>query len=158
MSSPWPFTRARSTSSSSRAHEPFAGRWALPGGHVDEGEDLKAAALRELEEEAKVCPAGPTIQVGTFGNPKRDPRGHVISTAFLTIFQDLVGPEAADDAADARWSPLSEAPGLAFDHDFIVELALTKIEMQGDHLCFDVQALIQEEILMRAEDALEVRS
>src|SRR5215470_16076449 len=56
-----------------RANSPYKGRWALPGGFVDEDEPLEHAAARELEEETGITRVR-LEQVGAFGNPGRDPR------------------------------------------------------------------------------------
>lgn len=124
-----------------RKNPAFAGRWALPGGHVNPGEGLKRAAIRELQEETGIhCSnTSEVIQVGTFGNPKRDPRGHIIDTAFLALFQERVDVTAADDATEALWFPLGALPeeGLAFDHLFIIRLALTKMKIEHQDLELD---------------------
>lgn len=115
-----------------RAKEPFKGRWALPGGHVDEGEDLLTAAKRELKEETKLdAQYRLAAQVGTFGSPTRDPRGHYISTAYVVIFDGLQEVEGADDAKEARWFDVSELSEdqLAFDHALILKLAMTKVHL-----------------------------
>ena len=106
-----------------RASEPCIGQWALPGGFVDEGEDLEAAARRELLEQT-CLKVGELIQVGAFGKPGRDPRGHTISVAYKGEAIDEKDLMAADDAADARWFPLQNLPKLAFDHAEIIEQAL----------------------------------
>ena len=103
-----------------RGHEPFAGAWALPGGFVDKQEDLEAAARREMLEETHTT-LGPMLQLGAYGTPHRDPRGHTVGVAFLAI----CGPgeviaEAGDDAADCRWFAAQQPPPLAFDHDVIL--------------------------------------
>ena len=56
-----------------RTHDPYAGKWALPGGFVGEEEDLYDAALRELKEETNVSNVY-LEQLYTFGQPDRDPR------------------------------------------------------------------------------------
>jgi 8-oxo-dGTP diphosphatase len=119
-----------------RDDEPFAGQWALPGGFVevaddgDQGEDLEAAALRELSEEtgAKV---NYLEQLGTFGTPKRDPRGRVISVAYFALVRskDHV-VKGGSDARDAKWFPVGEALKLklAFDHTKILQAAAQRLQ------------------------------
>lgn len=88
-----------------RKSDPFKGRWALPGGFVDENESLERAAKRELAEETGL--SGAKIeQVATFGDPGRDPRGHTITVAWLTFFVAEPKIKAGDDAAAAAWLPL----------------------------------------------------
>jgi 8-oxo-dGTP diphosphatase len=110
-----------------RAHDPFKGRWALPGGLVRMHEDLPAAASRELEEETGV--AGAYLeQVGAFGNPARDPRERVISVAFFAIIpSDTLHLKSGGDAVAARWWPVDDLPKLAFDHQEILEHARLRL-------------------------------
>src|SRR6476660_8062009 len=65
-----------------RKHDPYAGRWALPGGFVDMDEPLEDAARRELLEETGVRLAR-LEQLHTFGDPDRDPRGRTVSVVYL---------------------------------------------------------------------------
>lgn len=106
-----------------RKHDPFAGRWAIPGGFVDMEEDLEDAARRELREETGVK-AGAIEQLHTFGAPQRDPRGRTITVAYLAVVDPAkVKPQAADDASDVAWHVLARPPKLAFDHAEILALA-----------------------------------
>jgi 8-oxo-dGTP diphosphatase len=99
-----------------RKADPFAGRWALPGGFVDENERLADAALRELKEETGLDRVG-LEQLHTFGDPGRDPRGWTVSVVFLArVTPDQLAPVAGDDAAAVGWFPLAAPPALAFDH------------------------------------------
>jgi 8-oxo-dGTP diphosphatase len=113
-----------------RGREPFGGCWALPGGFVDEDEDLQAAAVRELQEETGVDDIY-LEQLYTFGEPGRDPRGHMISVAYLGLLSaDRAAGLAVrgqDDAADARWCDVYGLPALAFDHDQILGYALQRL-------------------------------
>src|SRR5262249_27234792 len=109
-----------------RAHDPFKGMWALPGGFVDENEPLEHAALRELEEETGIKSVH-LEQVGAFGDPGRDPSGHIVSIAFTGMLSGSQQVKAGDDAADAAWHPALEPPLLGFDHDRILSAALKRV-------------------------------
>ncbi len=107
-----------------RKNDPFKDQWALPGGFVEEGEDLETAAKRELKEETGVKVES-MEQVQAFGKPDRDPRGHTISIAFLSRIFCEEKPSPADDAKDARWFNIEKVidMDLAFDHDEIINVA-----------------------------------
>lgn len=104
-----------------RLKDPFASRWALPGGFVEENERLIDAAARELMEETGV-PITDLEQLYTAGDPGRDPRGWVVSVVFLARIDPAAATaKAADDAAEANWFPLDQLPPLAFDHAMLLE-------------------------------------
>ncbi len=110
-----------------RALEPFEGMWAIPGGFVRSGESLEDAARRELQEETGIADVF-LEQLFTFGEPKRDPRGWVVSVAYYA----LVSPEkhhvtASTDARRAEWFSIEELPELAFDHQEILQAALERV-------------------------------
>jgi 8-oxo-dGTP diphosphatase len=112
-----------------RGWPPFQGSWALPGGHVDEGETSLQAAHRELAEETGV--AVPELhRVDVYDEPLRDPRGRVVSVAYWAVMSEPVEPTAGDDAARAVWLPvvgLLESPSvLAFDHAVVLVDAFEK--------------------------------
>ncbi len=107
-----------------RKYDPFAGRWALPGGFIGIDEPIESAARRELEEETGLRHDGPLTFVGVFADPGRDPRGRTISLVYTA---DLPGRPPAvagtDDAAEAGWFDPGTVGPLAFDHDDILRAA-----------------------------------
>lgn len=99
-----------------RRHEPGTGLWAIPGGFVRENESLEQAALRELNEETGLSKSSYLEQLYTFGEVDRDPRGRVISVAYLGLMSEpgKIRLTAADDAAEAKWFSINDLPALAF--------------------------------------------
>ena len=110
-----------------RGHEPFKDCWAFPGGFLDYGETVEAAAARELEEETGI--RGVRLeQLHTYSDPKRDPRGPTVTIVFygLTDTADHA-PEAGDDAGDVGWFPVDDLPPMAFDHADILATARKRV-------------------------------
>lgn len=111
-----------------RGIDPFKGRWAFPGGFLRMNEDADTGARRELMEETGF-EAESITQFGAFTAVDRDPRERVITIAYLALVRkgDVQG---GDDAADARWFPVTAVPPLAFDHDRILRIALERLKEQ----------------------------
>jgi len=111
-----------------RDNPPYRGCFALPGGFVEIGETVEDAAVREAREET-----GLAIDllglVGIYSDPGRDPRGHVVSAAFLSRGKGKL--VSGSDARSAEVVPLDDLPRLAFDHDKIVRDALLLAERLG---------------------------
>jgi 8-oxo-dGTP diphosphatase len=111
-----------------RALEPFKGRWALPGGFVHVDETVDAAARRELEEETGLKNVF-LEQLYTFGEVRRDPRERVVSVAYYALVKlSDHRAQAATDAANAEWFPISKIPRLAFDHSDILATAIARLK------------------------------
>ena len=110
-----------------RGKEPFKGSWVFPGGFLELDEELAAGAARELAEETHLT--GVRLeQMHTFGGCGRDPRGRVISVAFVgTVTPDNAIIKAGDDAAEAAWFDIDQLPKLAFDHDEVAKMAIEKM-------------------------------
>ena len=110
-----------------RGIEPFAGKWALPGGFVHVDETLDDAARRELSEETGLGRVY-LEQLYTYGALDRDPRERVVSVAYYALV-NLADHrvKAATDAREAAWFAVSDLPALAFDHDEIVSAALDRL-------------------------------
>jgi 8-oxo-dGTP diphosphatase len=119
-----------------RKHDPFKGKWAIPGGFVDINESLADAACRELKEETTLTNVE-LEQFHSYGDPGRDPRGRTITVSYRTLLAKIPGDiKGADDAADARWFPIDALPELAFDHQKIITAA-------KDALRADLQTVIR---------------
>jgi len=110
-----------------RGIEPFAGRWALPGGFVLLEETIDEAARRELREEAGIEKVY-LEQLYTFGDVDRDPRERVVSVAYYALVKlSDHHVRAATDAREAAWFGLDDVPSLAFDHGAIVDKAIDRL-------------------------------
>jgi 8-oxo-dGTP diphosphatase len=107
-----------------RGREPFAGKWAIPGGFLGMDEPAEDAARRELREETDLVIPGPIEPIGFFAKPDRDPRGRTISLAHAGVVRPGDAEvRGGDDAAEAAWLPFSAPLDLAFDHDEILAAA-----------------------------------
>ncbi len=103
-----------------RDHYPFVGCWVLPGGHVDYGERVELAFIREMKEEI-----GVTVKIkklfGVYSDPKRDPRYHTVSVVYLC--QKPKGKIKLDhEASEFKYFSLNSLPSkIGFDHREIIE-------------------------------------
>lgn len=123
-----------------RKDDPFAGKWAFPGGFVDEGETAKDAAIRELEEETGLS----GIQLAQFytsSTPNRDPRGWTVSVVFIGFVNTEIFLKPGDDAQDADWFDLDKIPELAFDHDTLLQFAISELKRRLLFSVFGMEVL-----------------
>ncbi|MFE7813469.1 NUDIX domain-containing protein [Streptomyces sp. NPDC057433] len=120
-----------------RGEEPYAGRWALPGGFVQPDESAETAARRELAEETGLTDASGLHleQLRTYSEPGRDPRMRVVSVAFTALLPDAPEVRGGSDAAQARWMPHGSARALAFDHDRILADARDRVGAKLEYTC-----------------------
>ncbi len=132
-----------------RGKDPFKGKFAWPGGHVDKNEDPDVAVMRELLEETHVHATPLQIkQLDVQGKPGRDPRGHYITIPYLVFlrYKDMMTARADDDAHGFRIFEFH--PGilshfdLAFDHADIFRAAYHKVMdlICSNHWVFLVRA------------------
>lgn len=111
-----------------RGIEPFAGKWAIPGGFVSPEESLEDAAKRELKEETGVENVF-LEQLYTVGDVNRDPRERVVTVCYYALVNlQEHNVEAATDAQNAAWFELDDLPELAFDHNMILDMALKRLK------------------------------
>ena len=124
-----------------RGVPPFEGQHAIPGGFLREGESLEKAALRELHEETGVRNVF-LEQLYTFGDPKRDPRGRIITVAYYALIaSDKLSLIAGADAAEALWFRANDLPPLAFDHKHILDYALERLRNKLEYTTVGFQLL-----------------
>lgn len=127
-----------------RKNHPYLDCWALPGGFAKPNEPLEQTAARELVEETGVENL-PLRLIGVYSTPGRDPRGWVVSAAYMALAPaDRLKPVAGDDAKDASWFQIFQQENrlllknvcfavseLAFDHAIILRDALRTAEKQS---------------------------
>lgn len=107
-----------------RGVEPFKGSWALPGGFMKMDETIEQCAIRELREETNISDVY-LEQFKVFSGITRDPRGRVVTVAFIALVRPsdykVIG---GDDASNALWFNARQLPPLAFDHYEIIDCAI----------------------------------
>lgn len=110
-----------------RNGEPYAGKWAFPGGFMEIDESPEEAARRELEEETGIK-ISYLEQLYTFGDVDRDPRERVVTVVYYALVNlaDHV-VQSASDASDALWFAIDDVPSLAFDHEKILKMACERL-------------------------------
>lgn len=138
-----------------RDHAPYRGRWAIPGGFVHLNESLETAARRELKEETGVTDVY-LEQLYTFGDPRRDPRGHVISAAYIALVPEPLAVRGGSDAREARWWSIKQLPPLAFDHARIVDYALIRLRYKIEYSAVGFRLLPETFTLSDLQKAYEI--
>lgn len=113
--------------------KPYTGMWALPGGLVQETEGLDAAAGRILKEETGVRDVY-LEQLYTFGDPKRDTLGRVVSIAYVALIPSGgIRLRTIDKYADVKWWPFQTLPKLAYDHSAIAAYAKQRLQWKLEY-------------------------
>ena len=103
-----------------RKKDPYKNQFALPGGFVNEGETIEEAIEREVYEETSL-EVHPIDILGVYSDPKRDPRGHMMTVVFIVLV--IRGtPTAGDDAKEISWIPIEKLNDIkiAFDHKLVI--------------------------------------
>ena len=110
------------------SEEPFSGIWALPGGLVTNNETLEESAHRHLATKASIKNAY-IEQLYTFGNPKRDPKGWVVSVAYMALLPEQIEDlKTIERYKSIAWHPVKSLPSLAYDHPEIIKMGVKRLQ------------------------------
>jgi 8-oxo-dGTP diphosphatase len=137
-----------------RQSAPFRGRWALPGSFIRANEALDEAARRQLRAVTDVRDVY-LEQLYTFGAPRRDPRGRVITVAYIA----LVGADVkavSSAGAETDWHSVYALPELAFDHEHIIRYALQRVRYKLEYTSVGFELLPNEFTLSELQAAYEI--
>ena len=107
-----------------RALEPFARRWALPGGYLEPGETLEESIRRHLAAKVDVRELSHLEQLDTRSDPERVPGEWQLATSYLGLVPSDADPSLPGDTA---WHPVDRLPPTAFDHGQIVLAARDRL-------------------------------
>ncbi|MEK6816876.1 MAG: NUDIX domain-containing protein [Nanoarchaeota archaeon] len=141
-----------------RGKEPFSGHWCLPGGFMKIDESPENAALRELKEETGVKDVY-LEQLYTFGEPKRDPRGRVISISYFALVDSsrikpfVTGQEKIENV---QWCDIARLPKLGFDHKDIIEYALKRLRYKMEYTAVGLELLPYRFTLTQLQNLYEI--
>jgi 8-oxo-dGTP diphosphatase len=139
-----------------RGLEPFKDKWAIPGGFVRMNESLEDAAIRELKEETGVKDVY-LEQLYSFGNPKRDPRGRVITISYMALINsEKIKLKAATDVSAVQWFSIKNIPNLAFDHKKILDYSLKRLKWKFEYTTVAFSLLPKEFTLGEVQNIYEV--
>ena len=141
-----------------RAHEPFKGKWAIPGGFIRISETIDAAALRILKEKTNVQNIY-LEQLYTFGDPLRHPTARVITCAYFALIRSddiVLSFEDNSEITEVQWHPVYELPPLAFDHKEIIEYSLKRVRERLEFCPIAFQLLPEKFTLTELQKSYEL--
>ena len=133
---------------------PYAGRWAFPGGLVPLGESLEDTARRELKEKTGIGEVY-LEQLYTFGEPARDPGGHVVSVAYFALVPQPVRPPDDPKYARVEWRAVARLPRLGYGHNALAEYALARLQAKLGYSNIAYSLLPAEFTLAELQDVYE---
>lgn len=132
----------------------FPNMWAAPGGLVSKNETLEASAERHLAERAGLSDIY-VEQLGTFGDPDRDPTGWVVSVAYMALVTPEVKPETTKKYKSIAWHSISALPLLAYDHAKIITMAIERLKAKVTYTNIVFALLPKQFTLTELQDVYE---
>lgn len=135
---------------------PFTGKWAMPGGLIEDHEATETAAKRILKDQTSLKNVY-LEQLQTFDEPKRDPNGRVISVAYMALVPSTdLKLKTTDRYSDVRWWGVKKIPTLAYDHSKIFKVALDRLRTKLEHTNIVWSLLPTEFTLTQLQDIYEI--
>ena len=107
-----------------RARQPFAGRWALPGGRLEPGQTLEQSIRHQLAAKVDVRDLTHLEQLETRSDPNRNPTRWELATAYLGLVPVDLDPALPGDTS---WLAVDRLRGTAFDHGDIVRSGVARL-------------------------------
>ncbi|VVB80053.1 ADP-ribose pyrophosphatase [uncultured archaeon] len=139
-----------------RGVEPAKGMWALPGGFVKMDESLEDAAKRELEEETGLKDVY-LEQLYTFGDPKRDSRGRVVTVSYMALVNsEEVNLHASTDTTDVKFFSVKKLANVAFDHKKIIEYGIKRLRWKFEYTAVAFSMLPEKFTMAQIQDLYEL--
>jgi len=106
---------------------PYTGKWAIPGGLIEQEETTEMAARRILRVQTGLTDAH-LEQLATFDDPTRDALERVVSVAYIALVtSEEVELKTTEKYAAVRWWPVRKLPSLAYDHRDIMKVAVERL-------------------------------
>lgn len=115
-----------------RKRDPFKDCYAIPGAFLRVNETCKEAVKRVMQEKGGVNDIPYMEQLYTFDEPRRDPRGRVISVSYFSLVNERA-ITIAETSSQARWFDVNALPPLAFDHARIIEYAVKRLQWKIEY-------------------------
>jgi len=135
---------------------PFTGKWAVPGGLIEDHETTETAAKRILKDQTSLNNVY-LEQLQTFDEPKRDPNGRVISVAYMALVpSNDLKLKTTDRYSDVRWWGVKKLPTLAYDHSKIFKIALERLRAKLEYTNIVWSLLPTEFTLTQLQDIYEI--
>lgn len=140
-------------------HRPpyFPSTKGLPGGLIDPKETAEEAVARILKEKGKITFSNVHLeQLYTFSEINRDPRGRVVAVAYIALVPwESLSTHEQQNTSEAWWVPITEAKGLAYDHDVIASTALKRLRSRARYTTIIAKLMPKEFTLTELEMVYE---